>query len=73
MSKLSICFLTLPSEKPTDVIVKKLKENKYITVLKIGKEFIRGSEVFNDIYKGESYCIILTYKPRWRKETIMMI
>lgn len=45
MSKLSICFLALPSEKPTDVIVKKLKENKYITVLKIGKEFIRGSEV----------------------------
>ena len=45
MSKLSICFLTFLSEKPTDVIVKKLKENKYITVLKIGKEFIRGSEV----------------------------
>lgn len=45
MSKLSICVLTLLSEKPTDVIVKKLKENKYITVLKIGKEFIRGSEV----------------------------
>ena len=45
MSKLSICFLTFLSEKPTDVIVKKLKENKYITALKIGKEFIRGSEV----------------------------